>query len=53
MQLSDKAIQDLKHTLTKEYGSAFGLSEEGLNEVGLFLITSLAEILKHKARKDC
>ncbi len=51
--LSKNAIQDLKHILTKEYGSTFGLSDEGLNEIGLFLITSLAEVLKHKARKDC
>lgn len=53
MQLSDKAIQELKNTLIKEYGSDFGLSDEGLNEIGLFLINSLAEVLKHKSRKDC
>jgi hypothetical protein len=53
MQLSVEAIQDLKETLIKKYGSAFDLSDEELNEIGLFLVTSLSEVLKHKVRKDC
>lgn len=48
MKLSTQAIQDLRLNLRKIYGSDFGLSNEELNEIGLFLLTSLAECLKLK-----
>ena len=48
MKLSDKAIQDLRTELQNTYGSDFGLENEELNEIGLFLLTSLAEGLKLK-----
>ncbi len=46
--LSDKAIQDLRLELIKIYGTDFELENEELNEIGLFLLTSLAEGLKLK-----
>lgn len=46
--LSDGAIQDLKVELQKIYHSDFGLNDEELNEIGLFLLTSLVEALKLK-----
>lgn len=48
MNLSDKAIQDLRIELKKIYGTDFELGNEELNEIGLFLLTSLAEGLKLK-----
>ena len=48
MKLSTKAIQDLRQELHRIYGSDFGLNDEELNEIGLFLLTSLAEGLKLK-----
>lgn len=44
--LSGEAIQDLKVELQRIYKSDFGLNNEELNEIGLFLLTSLAEALK-------
>ena len=52
MQLSDKAIEDLKSELIQKYGSTFSLSDEELNEIGVFLLTSLAESIKHKIIKS-
>ncbi len=46
MKLSEKAVQDLRVELQKAYGSDFSLSNEELSEIGLFLLTSLAEGLK-------
>ncbi len=46
MQISDKAIKDLRNELINKYGSDFNLSDEELNEIGLFLLTCLAESLK-------
>lgn len=46
MQLSNKAIQDLKFELIRIYGTDFGFDDEALNEIGLFLLTTLAEALK-------
>ena len=46
--LSDKAIQDLRLELIKIYGTDFELENEELNEIGLFLLTSLADGLKLK-----
>jgi hypothetical protein len=53
MNLSPVAIQDLKATLIKEYGSFFGLSDNELEEIGLFLLTAVAEDLKIRSRKTC
>jgi hypothetical protein len=47
MKLSDKAINDLRMSLQTLYGADFGLSDDDLNEIGLFLLTGLAEGLKH------
>jgi hypothetical protein len=46
MKLSDKAIQELKLELQKKYNSDFGLNDEELNKIGLFLLTALMEGLK-------
>lgn len=46
MNLSDNAIQELRMELKKLYGTDFELENEELNEIGLFLLTSLAEGLK-------
>lgn len=46
MNLSDKAIQDLRIELKRIYGTDFELANEELNEIGLFLLTSLVEGLK-------
>lgn len=51
MQLSDKAIQELKNTLIQIYGSAFSLSDEELNEVGELLLTAVAEGLKQRVAR--
>ena len=48
MELSSKAIQDLRMELKRIYGTDFELSNDDLNEIGLFLLTSLAEGLKLK-----
>lgn len=48
MKLSDKAIQELRITLQNKYNSDFNLTDEELNEIGLFLLTALAEGLKLK-----
>jgi hypothetical protein len=48
MKLSVEAIKDLRVELQKAYGSDFSLSNEELNEIGLFLLTSLAEGLKQR-----
>lgn len=46
MKLSEKAIQDLRIELKRIYGADFQLENEELNEIGLFLLTALAEGLK-------
>jgi hypothetical protein len=48
MELTSKAIQDLRMELKRIYGTEFELNNEELNEIGLFLLTSLAEGLKLK-----
>jgi hypothetical protein len=48
MELSSKAIEDLRLALQQKYNSDFSLSNEELNEIGLFLLTSLVEKLKLK-----
>lgn len=49
MKLSQKAINDLRKELMKVYGSDFDLTDEDLQEIGMFLLTVLAESLKYKA----
>jgi len=48
MRLSENAIKDLRSELISLYGTDFELNDEDLNEIGLFLLTSLAEGLKLK-----
>lgn len=46
MELSERAIEDLRNELKTIYGTDFELKKEELNEIGLFLLTSLAEGIK-------
>ena len=46
MKLSDRAIQELRITLQNKYNSDFDLTDEELNNIGLLLLTVLAERLK-------
>ncbi|MCX6753003.1 MAG: hypothetical protein NTW62_01490 [Candidatus Nomurabacteria bacterium] len=46
MELSEKAIQDLRIELKNIYGTDFELKNNDLNEIGLFLLTFLAEGIK-------
>ncbi len=48
MELSAMAIKDLRLELQKKYGSDFNLTDEELNKIGLYLLTSLMEGLKLK-----
>ena len=50
MKLSETAINDLKIALIEVYGTDFSLTNEALEEIGLFLLTTLAEVLKHRKR---
>ncbi len=51
MNLSIKAIQDLRTALKKSFGESFGddLSESDLQEIGKALLVVTAEHLKIKA----
>lgn len=51
MQLSNQAIKDLRNELVEKYGSNFDLTDIELNEIGVFLLNSLAEGLKIKMTK--
>ncbi len=53
MKLSNQAIEELKRDLIEKYGSSFGLTDEELNTIGVFLITQLAETLKIKMDTNC
>jgi hypothetical protein len=46
MQLSIQALQDLRAELKRVYGTDFGLEDGDLDEIGMFLLTALAESLK-------
>jgi hypothetical protein len=46
IELSDKAISEFRLVLQKKYNSDFGLKDEELNKIGLFLLTVLKERLK-------
>ena len=46
MSLSNKAIQDLRKEFINIYGEDFDLTDEELEEIGMFLLTSLAEGMK-------
>lgn len=48
MELPKKSIEDLRKELIKVYGSDFNLSDNDLQKIGMFLLTSLAECLKYK-----
>ena len=52
-QLSKEAIEDLKLTLKKNYGPDFcsKFTDEELEEVGMLLLTILAEGLKMKVEQ--
>lgn len=51
MQLSAKAIKDLRIELHKCYEANADIAkDEYVNEIGSFLLISLAEVLKHKVR---
>ncbi len=49
MKLSQKAINDLRKELIRVYSSDFDLTDEDLQEIGMFLLTALAESLKYRA----
>ncbi len=48
MQLSAKAIQDLRIELIKAYGTDFELDDEALNDIGLLLLELLKQAVKSK-----
>lgn len=53
-KLSEKVIKDLRIELESLYGADLqkSLSDEDLNEIGIFLLTALAEGLKMKMSKS-
>ncbi len=48
MHLSESAIKDLRLALIHAYGTDFNLQDSDLDEIGLFLLTSVAETLKYR-----
>ena len=48
MHLSQQAIEDLRKALRKSYGELFDteISDEGINRIGIFVLTGLVESLK-------
>ncbi|HEV7702216.1 MAG TPA: hypothetical protein VGO63_02110 [Candidatus Paceibacterota bacterium] len=48
IELSKKAISDLRVELKKSYGDDFCLTDNELNEIGTLLLAILAESLKMK-----
>lgn len=53
MELSKKAINELRELLIKEIGpkATSEMSDNELDEIGMFLLTALAEGLKLKVRE--
>lgn len=53
MELSKKAIDELRDLLIKEIGpkATSEMSDNELDEIGMFLLTALAEGLKLKVRE--
>ena len=53
-KLSQKSLIDLKETLRRSYGENFGndLTDEEFEEIGILLLTVLAEGLKTKIRNE-
>ena len=53
MELSKKAISDLRLELDKSYGNKFSdqFTDEELDEIGMLCLTLLAEGLKMKVKK--
>ncbi|MEI7689038.1 MAG: hypothetical protein WCI91_02520 [Candidatus Nomurabacteria bacterium] len=54
MQLSKKALTDLRKTIIKSYGEDLSnkLNDEELNEIGSALLTITSEALKIKVAKS-
>ena len=54
MELSKKALEDLRISIVKEVGlrDTSQFSDEDLNEIGMFLLTILAESLKMKMSEE-
>lgn len=54
MELSKKAVRDLRVALQKTYGVEFNasLSNEEVNQIGDLLLTILAESLKMKVHNE-
>lgn len=55
MQLSAKAITELKEILRKKRGEDFvrALTDEDLNQIGLFYLEVMVQSLKLKAKSHC
>jgi hypothetical protein len=53
MSLSKKALENLRNELIEKFGfkDTKEFSDEDINEIGMFLLTSLAEVLKMRANK--
>jgi len=51
MELSKKAIDDLRIAIKSSYGDDFELNDEELNEIGDLLLNILAESLKMRINK--
>lgn len=54
MELSEKALKDLRIALQKTYGEDFdaSLSKEEVNQIGDLILTILAESLKMKVHDE-
>lgn len=55
MQLSAKALTELKEILRKKRGEDFvrALTDEDLNQIGLFYLEVMVQSLKLKAKTHC
>ncbi len=55
MQLSAKALTELKEILRKNRGEDFvcALTDEDLNQIGLFYLEVMVQSLKLKAKTHC
>ncbi len=52
MEISKKAVQDLRAELMRIYDSDFDLTDKDFDEIGMFLLASLAVVYKfNKAKK--
>ena len=46
MELTKQAIEDLKKVLAKDTGGLVLFADEELDEIGMFVLTAVAECLK-------